>query len=169
MAKAWGTDGLIHPPDGGLHDHHAAPNSVTISSEGVVSIPPGSTHNLDISLPRSDYIKAYVQVHGPKAAVYVTPSSSGYEGWTLELTTSSGQAIAHGARGVGGLNQYNGSYSAFMGSTVLTDYVFDSLTGSQKYIAVQSGVIISNVLRLVMHNRFGGSAFLWIRGKARLM
>jgi len=170
MSVGLGTDGLIHPPDGGLHDHHAAPTMVSISSLGVVSIPPGSTHDLDITLPRSDYQRAHVQVHGPKAAVYITPSSSGYEGHSLEVGMVTTDAVGHGARSVSANRQYNGSFSKLQGAAVLTDYVYDSNTGSSaRYIAIQDCWIIGAVLRLRMHNQFGGSAFIWIRGKADLL
>lgn len=36
------SDGMIHPPDGGLHDHHAAPDHVTID-DTTTSILTGSS------------------------------------------------------------------------------------------------------------------------------
>lgn len=170
MSVGRGTDGLLHPPDGGLHDHHAAPDMVSISSEGVVSIPPYSTVNLDVTLPRSDYREARIQVHGPKAAVCAAPTSSGYEGLSLSATTVASEAICHGWRGVRGARQYTGRYAKLQGATILGDYIFDSNTSSSaRYIAIQSAQIIAAVLRLVMVSRYGGSSWLWIRGKVTLL
>lgn len=170
MSVGRGTDGLLHPPDGGLHDHHAAPDMVIVNSQSVISIPPSSTANLDIILPRSDYRQVRVQVHGPKAAVYTSPSLNGYEGSAFTATTVALEAISHGWRGVGGGSQYTGDYSKLQGATNLSDYVFDNnVSLSAKYIAIQSAQIIGAILRFVMVSKFGGSSWVWIVGKVTLL
>lgn len=169
MTITQGTDGMIHPPDAGLHDHHAAPTQVSIS-DTTTSIPPGSTVNVDVTLPRSDFQIARVLIFGPKAAVGSIVANSGYEGAYLQVTTDINDAMGYCARDIGAFRQYGGVWSKQEGSSILTDYVFDSNTGlSNRYIAVQDCYITGAVLRFVMKNRFGGSAFVWMKGAAVLL
>lgn len=162
------TDGLVHPTDGGPHDHHAAPDHVSIL-DTATSIPPGSTANVDTTLPRSDYQLARIAVHGPKSAVYASPSSSGYEGAYVQATTVAAEAYGASARDAGASKQYGGHWSKQAGALILSEYVFDSNTSlSARYIAIQDAQIIGAVLRLIMVNSFGGSATVWIKGAAIL-
>jgi hypothetical protein len=164
-----GTDGMMHPPDGGLHDHHAAPTQVTID-DTTTSIPPGSTANVDITLPRPDYQLARILIHGPKAAVGSIVGNSGYEGAFIMATTVASDASGCAARDAGALRMYGGHWSKQDGSSILTDYVFDSNTSlTSRYIAVQDAYITGSTLRLVMVNSFGGSATVWVKGIAVLL
>lgn len=164
MTITRGTDGLIHPPDGGLHDHHAAPAYVEIDDTST-SIPPGSTANVDITLPRSDYQIARILIHGPKVAIFAGPSK---EGSYIQATTSSSDGAGNCARDASG-RQYGGTWAKGAGNSILTDYVFDSNTSSSnRWIAVQDCYITGSTLRFVMKNRYGGSATVWMKGVAIL-
>ena len=163
------TDGLVHPLDGGLHDHHAAPVHVLIN-DTTTSIPPGSTANVDITLPRSDYQLARITAHGPKAAVGLFTSNSGYEGAYIQATTVAAEAYGCSARDAGAFRQYGGHWAKQVGALILSEYVFDNNTAlGSRYIAVQAAQIIGAILRLTMVNSFGGSATVWIKGGAMLL
>lgn len=169
MTVGRGTDGLLHPPDGRAHDHHAAPAVATIDSRNLVSLPPGTTYDLDVALPRSDYRTAKTHVHGPKAAVYSSPTNSGYEGIVGDFTTSAGEAVSHGLRGAGGAKQYVGMYSKLQGAAYLSDSIFDNnVSSSALYIALREAWIVGAVLRMRFYNKFGGSATLWVLGRTVL-
>lgn len=169
MSDTVGTDGMIHPPDGGLHDHHAAPAQVSIDDTTTI-IPPSSTANIDITLPRSDYQLARILIHGPKSAVGTITGNSGFDGAFIVATTATSDAQGYCARDAGALRQYGGVWSKQEGSSILTDYVFDSNAAlGNRYIAVQDASIIGATLRLVMTNSFGGSATVWMKGAAMLL
>lgn len=169
MTITRGTDGMAHPPDGGLHDHHAAPAQVTID-DTTTSIVPYGTANVDIVLPRSDYQLARILIHGPKSAVGTSTIYSGFEGAYIQATTATSDAMGYCGRDTGAFRQYGGCWSKQEGSSILTDYVFDNNTLlTARYIAVQDASIIGAVLRLVMKNSYGGSAFVWMKGAAVLL
>jgi len=169
VAGSEGTDGLIHPPDGGAHDHHAAPDHVTISDIATV-ISAGSTANVDTTLPRSDYQIARVLVHGPKAAVGTLPGNAGYEGAFVLAALVSSDAMGHSARDAGAFRQYSGVWSKQASAAILSEYVFDSSTSLyNRYIAIQDAYITGSTLRLVMVNGHSSSATVWIKGGAILL
>lgn len=162
------TDGRVHPVDGLPNDHHAAPDHVTIF-DTTTSIPPGSTANVNIALPRSDFQIARILVHGPKCAVGTTPVYAGYEGAYIQATTVASDAYGCSTRDAGAFRQYGGHWAKQVGSLILSEYVFDNNTAlGSRYIAIKDAQIIGAVLRLTMVNSFGGSATVWIKGGALL-
>jgi hypothetical protein len=64
---------------------------------------------------------------------------------------------------------YTATYSKQNGDAYLSDKVFDTNTSlSAQYIALKDAYITGSILRLVFHNYFGGSAYLWVKGQALL-
>jgi hypothetical protein len=160
------SDGLLHPPDLTPDDHHPAPTSVTIDNTSQ-SLPPGTSYNLDISLPHSNFQFARVQITGAKP-LWI----AGYwrEGAEILVTRSASEAMGHSIRETGSMYKvYAVTYSKPQGDAYLSHKIFDNNTGSSnRYIALLDAVITGSTLRLTFRNTFGGSATLWVKGQALL-
>jgi len=158
------SDGLLHPADLTPDDHHPAPTSVTISNTSQ-SLPPGTTYNLDIALPHSNFQFARVQITGAKP-MWV----AGYwrEGAEILVTRNSSEAVGHSIRETGSIYKvYAATYSKQNSDAYLSHAIFDNNTASSsRYIALQDAVITGSTLRLTFKNLFGGSATLWVKGQA---
>jgi hypothetical protein len=159
------TDGRIHPADGGVNDHHPRPVSVSINNT-TQSLPPGTSYNLDISLPHGGFKIARIQIMGAKA---VGAAGSFREGAEIVASTDADQAMAISTREAAVKKSYVATYSKQNGDAYLSHKIFDSNTGSTAlYIAVTAAVIIGSTLRITFRNYFGGSATLWVKGQALL-
>jgi hypothetical protein len=159
-------DGLQHPTDNGEDDHHPAPYSVTINNTSQ-SLPPGTTYNLDISLPHSNFQIARVQITGAKP---MWTSGQWREGVEILATRDSAEAMGHSIRETGSMYKvYAATYSKQNSDSYLSQKIFDNNTGSSnRYICLQDAVITGSTLRLTFLNTFGGSATLWVKGQALL-
>lgn len=149
------------------HDHHGAPTLVEFSNTSQ-SLPPGTTYDLDVPLPSSNFKIATVQLSGPAAS----GGGSGTK-WrecaSVHATEDTGDAMAHSVRTAGFKKVYAATYSKQVADSYLTHKVFDSNTSSSaRYIALQDAQIIGSTLRLTFRNFFGGSATLWVKGSALL-
>lgn len=160
------TDGLSHVAEVvGVHDHHQRPVTVTINNT-TQSLPPGTTYDLDITLPGSAYERAKIIIMGAHS-----PAGSAWrECAEVVATRDSSEAIAYSVRDAGSFKKsYAATYSKQNGDTNLTHKVFDSTTGSgNRYIALLDAWITGSVLRLRFKNYFGGSATLWVKGQAEV-
>jgi len=160
------TDGRSH--DGmsrGPHDHHPQPVSFPISSEGVVSLPPGTTYDLEIALPAAGFQFATIHLEGPRR---ISPGSTTWrESAQLFVTRNSAEASSKVTiREAAFKKTYHGSYQKQAGNSYLTHKIFDSNTStSARYIAVQDSWINDTHVVIRFRNFFGGSAFLWCRGQ----
>jgi predicted transcriptional regulator len=83
-------------------------------------------------------------------------------------TVDSSEAIAYSVRTAAFKKVYAVTYSKQNGDTNLTHKIFDSVTGSGRYIALLDTWITGSVLRLRFKNYFGGSATLWVKGSAEV-
>lgn len=160
------TLGLSHPrlnlvnPD----DHHPDGESFTIDSQGVQSLPPGTTFDLDIALGTDQYNTARVIIQGEEL---VGPSGPLWRvGAEVYATRDVNEAIAHSIREATPLptRVYVATYAKQNGDAYLTHKVFN--VAGALYIALDDAVLTGSNLRLTFHNYFGGSAFLWVRGQA---
>lgn len=161
-------DGIEHAGlDITPYDHHPPPATVSISNT-TQSLPPGTSYNLDISLPRKDFVFARIMLKGPRQMFGL--GTTGYEGADIVATTSAGDAFGESVRDTGLMTQtYSAMYTKYDGSVSLTMRIFDNATGStQMYISLEDAVIIEDILRLTFKNYYGGSATLWVKGQALL-
>lgn len=146
-------------------DHHPEPTSVTIE-DTTTSLPPGTTFNLDLTLPHDDFQVARVQITGPKG---IFPGNPWREFAEIVATRSTAEAMGHSIRDAGSKKCYASTYSKQNADAYLSHKIFDSNTGaSNRYIAVQDASIIGSTLRITFRNFFGGSATLWVKGQALL-
>jgi len=156
-------DALTTTPD----DHHPAPDHVSFSNTSQ-SLPPGTTYDLDVTLPHASYKVARVQLMGP------VPSGGGSgtvwrECASIHATTSSAEAMGHSTRTSGFKQVYCATYAKSQGDSQLSHKVFDSSTpAANRYISLQDAWITGSTLRLRFRNHFGGSATLWVKGTALL-
>lgn len=156
------TDGRLHE---GLvvteNDHHPRAASVNFSNTSQ-SLPPGTTYNLDITLPDGNFQVARVMMHGPKQM----SGGQWYEGAEIHATRDADEAIGQSWWDVSFKKVYAVTYSKQVLDSYLTEKIFDSNTSSSaKYIACTAAVLTGSVLRLTFQNYFGGSATLWVKGK----
>jgi hypothetical protein len=160
------TDGRSHDALAVAQDqHHARPEQVSFSNNSQ-SLPPGTTYDLDVSLPSSGFSAARVMLRGP------APSGVGTALWKesamVHVTTSSSQAIGHSVRSTGSTYKtYDATYTKSVGDQNLTHKIFNPSTGSH-YIALQDAWIVGSVLRLRFKNHHGGSVTLNVDGHAQL-
>lgn len=161
------TDGLSHDAlTVGVHDHHPRPTTITINNTSQ-SLPPGTTYDLDLTLPDSNYKRAKLILMG----AWSPTGPQWRECCELVVTTDSGEAIGVSFRDAGSFKKtYAGTYSKQNGAANLSHKIFDSATGSysQRYIALQDAWITGSTLRLRFRNYFGGSATLWVKGQAEV-
>lgn len=156
------TDGLMHPSDGGINDHHPGTKAVTINNT-TQSLPPGTTYNLDTALGNSNFQLARVMIFGPK--VLFGSADLWKEGGEILVTRDISEAVGQSYRDAGTFKKvYSVSYSKFRSDSYLTQKIFDS--GGNRYIALQDAVLTGSDLRLTFKNFFGGSATLWVKGQA---
>lgn len=158
-------DTLDHPTDLTPDDHHPAPQSVTIFSSGTVSIPPGSTHVLDVTLPSADFQYGRCFLMGPHR---LTPGGaySSREAAEVYVTRDSDEAISHSCRDISFNRTYVATYSKQNSDAYLTHRIFDSDTVSaNRYISLKDAVITGSILRLTFENFYGGSAWLDVSGQ----
>jgi hypothetical protein len=141
------------------HDHHAAPELVSFGNT-TQSLPPGTTFDLDVTLPDAGYKAARVQLMGPN-------KSGGGGIWrewgSVYVSTDSAKAMGHSARSGGFKRSYCATYAKSQGDAQLTQKVFNTGTG---YISLQDAWITGSTLRLRFRNHFGGSTTLWVKGEA---
>lgn len=150
------------------NNHHPEPTSVSINNT-TQSLPPGTTYNLDITLPHADFEFARVMIMGPQVVPPVV--SANYREYAeVAVTTVAAEAIAHSTRNAGTFKKvYAATYSKQNGDTYLSHKIFDSVTGvGNRYIQLLDAQIIGATLRLTFRNTHGGSAFLWVKGQALL-
>jgi len=157
-------DGRQHPDDGAADDHHPAPESVTINNT-TQSLPPGTSYNLDISLPHNDFQIARVQITGKKP---MWNTGQWREGAEIVVTRDASEAMGHSIRETGSMYKvYASTYSKQNSDAYLSHKIFDDNTGSSnRYIALRDALITGSTLRLTFRNTFGGSATLWVKGQA---
>jgi len=162
------TDGLEHEAlEVTPHDHHSRPTTVSINNT-TQSLPPGTTYDLDITLPNANYVRAKILITG---AAIAGGGSGALQRECAELvaTTDSAEAIAYSVRTSGFKKVYCSTYSKQNGDSYLTHKIFDNNTGSSnRYIALQDAWITGSILRLRFYNFFGGSATLWVKGSAEV-
>lgn len=159
------SDGLDHDSlTVGPHDHHPQPVSVSFSNTSQ-SLPPGTTFNLDVTLPDGNYTFAKAMLLGARQT---SPSSGTWrESAIVMATRSAAEAISESIREAQFKKVYLATYSKAVGDSYLSHKIFDSNTGiSNRYIALQDAVLVGSVLRLTFRNFFGGSATLWVKGQA---
>ena len=163
------TEARGHPATAPLPDeHHPRPAMVEFSSAGLVSLPPGTTYDLDVALSSASFKVATVHLMGPALAGLL---AAWRECASVHVTADVADAVAHSVRSISGSTNsvYNATYSKQAGDTVLTYAIFDSVTGpTSMYIALIDVWITGAILRLRFRNFFGGSAFLWVKGSALL-
>lgn len=142
------------------HDHHGAPSLVSFSNTNQ-SLPPGTTFDLDVTLPASSFKVARVQLMGPN-------TSGGGGVWrecaSVHATTSSSEAMAHSVITAGFKQSYCATYAKIAGDAQLSQKVFDS--GNN--VSLEDAWITGSTLRLRFRNHFGGSATLSVKGSALL-
>ena len=158
------TDGRVHPEDGGANDHHPAPTSVTINNT-TQSLPPGTTYNLDITLPHSNFQFARIHISGKKP---MWNTGQWREGAEVLATRDASEAMGHSIRETGSMyTVYAATYSKQNADAYLSHRIFDdNIASGSKYIALQDAVITGSTLRLTFKSTFGGSATLWVKGQA---
>jgi len=162
------TDGALHPTDGGPNDHHARPTRVDFLNT-TQSIPGGgaATYNLDVALPRSDFVLAQIKMMG----AHSIQTGIWREGAYVQATTNAANAIGHSFRDSGGATKmiYHSVYSKQNGDAYLTQKVFDGAVAlGADYIALLDAVIIGAVLRLTFRNSYLLARTLWVKGVALL-
>jgi hypothetical protein len=160
------TDNRSHASLSGItvNDHHSQPKAVDINNTSQ-SLPPGTTYNLDIALGRSDYQFARIMIQGARS---LFGAGNEKEGAEILATRNIAEALAHSTRDSGlSFRVYCVTYTKQVGDLYLTHAIFDSNTGiSSLYILLQDAYITGSTLRLVFKNIFGGSATLWVKGRA---
>ena len=147
-------------------DHHPAPEAVTITSTGTVSLPPGTLYNLDITLANQGHNLAHVALMGPQPMT----GQSWREYAEITVTRSTGTAIGESHRDAGLARVYHATYHKSRAASYLSHKIFDSVLGaSARYICLEDAVILDpgggDVLRLSFRNLYGGSSYLWVEGK----
>ncbi|MGD9156785.1 MAG: hypothetical protein PVG39_00125 [Desulfobacteraceae bacterium] len=157
------TDGRVHPSDGGVNDHHAAPISVDFINT-TQSLPPGTSYNLDVSLGRDDFRFARVMIIGPNDSAGL--NSPWKECAELLVTRDSTKAMGHSISNAGQKKVYASTYSKQNSDSYLTHKIFNAGVGD--YIAVENAVLTGSVLRLTFRSFYGGSMTLNVRGQALL-
>jgi hypothetical protein len=157
------TDGLNHPSDFTEDNHHAAPISIDFSNT-FQSLPPGTSYNLDVSLPRSDFRFARVMLMGPNSSDGL--SSLWKEGAELLVTRDQTEAIGHSFRNGGQKKVYASTYAKQNADAYLTHKIFN--LGGGNYIAVENALLTGSALRLTFKNHYGGSMTLNVKGQALL-
>jgi len=151
-----------------VDDHHPAPNYVSFS-DTTTSLPPGTSFNLDVTLPHSDFRLARVYLEGP--AISGGGSATKWrECAIVYVTTTLSDAIGHSVRNTGSIyKSYVVTYAKAVGVTNLTHKIFDTVTNpGSRYIALKDAQIIGSTLRLTFQNYFGGSATLSVKGHAEV-
>jgi hypothetical protein len=151
------------------HDHHSAPSMVEFDNT-TQSLPPGTTWDLDVTLPNANFKLATIQLMGPAPAGGMTGSSHWHEHASVHATTNTGEGVGHTTRSAGIFKKvYCTTYAKSAGDANLTHKIFDSVTATgSRYIALQDAWITGSILRLRFRNFFGGSATLWVKGSALL-
>lgn len=134
------------------------------------SLPPGTTWDLDVTLPSSDFSVATIQLFGPANSGGIIGSGNWHEHASVHATTATGDGVGHTTRSAGVFKQvYCTTYSKQAGDARLTHKIFDSVTATgSRYIALVDAWITGSTLRLRFQNFFGGSATLWVKGSALL-
>ena len=166
MRLASTTDGKDHASEYlNANDHHSEPYSVGIDNT-TQSLPPGTTYNYDISLPDANYRIARIMIKGPRNISGA--SANFYEGAEIYATSDSTEAMGHSVRDAEvSFRVYLVTYSKIVSDAFLTHKIFDSDTVSgNRYINVTDAYITGSTLRIVFKNNHGGSATLWVKGKA---
>lgn len=161
------TDGLSHTAlEVTPHDHHPQPTTVSINNTSQ-SLPPGTTYNLDITLPSTGYTRAKILIMGPGSSVSGVAWKECAE---IVATDDSTEAIAYTVRNTGTFKKvYASTYSKQNGDALLTHKIFDSdTTSGHDYIALKDAWITGSTLRLQFQNFYGGSAYLWVKGQAEV-
>lgn len=160
--------GKLHSTFRGINsdNHHSPPCSISIENTSQ-SLPPGTTYNLDISLPKIDFKLANVVIHGRR---HMTPGGlSWYEYADVMATSILLEARGQSVRDAGWKKVYSATYSKQNGNITLSHKIFDDNTNiNYRYIALQDAQIIGNLLRLIFKNFHGGSATLWVKGQVIL-
>jgi hypothetical protein len=160
------TDKRSHTSLSGItvNDHHSQPRAVDIYNI-TQSLPPGTTYNLDIALSRSDYQFARTMLQGARQLFGTAVEREGAE---ILATRDISEAIAHSIKDSGlAYRVYAVTYAKQVGDLYLTHAIFDSNTAiSAEYILLQDAYITGSTLRLTFKNIFGGSATLWVKGRA---
>jgi len=146
-----------------VDDHHAAPRSVSFSNV-TQSLPPGTTWDLDVTLPSSALKVARVQLMGPATSGGGSGTGKWRECASVHATTSSAEAMGHSVRTPGFKRSYCATYAKSQGDAQLSQKIFDS--GGN--VSLQDAWIVGAVLRLRFRNHFGGSSTLWVKGSALL-
>lgn len=161
------TDGLSHNAmTVGVNDHHSRPTTISINNT-TQSLPPGTTYDLDLTLPDANYKRAKIILMG----AWSPPGPSWRECCELVVTTDSAEAISISIRDAGSFKKsYAATYSKQNGDANLSHKIFDNATGSysQRYIALKDAWITGTTLRLRFQNYYGGSATLWVKGQAEV-
>lgn len=155
-SETWSHEGTNPQP----HDHHAAPSQVDFDNT-TQSLPPGTTFDLDVTLPDSGFVAARIQLMGPN-------QSGGGGIWrecaSVHATTDSAEAMCHSSGTAAFKKSYLPTYAKSQGDAQLSKKVFSSA----RHISLQDAWITGSTLRLRFRNHFGGSQTLWVKGSALL-
>lgn len=162
------TDGRSHDAltDVSPDQHHPRPASVQFS-DTTTSLPPGTTFNLDVTLPHAGFKLATVYLEGPAISGGGT-ATKWRECARVHVATATADAIGKSVRNTGSIyKNYAVTYAKQVGTTNLTHKIFDTVTATgARYIALQDAQIIGSTLRLTFKNYHGGSATLSVKGHA---
>lgn len=148
------------------NDHHPQPTTISINNT-TQSLPPGTTYDLDLTLPHSNFKFAKIIIMG----AWSPPGPAWRECAQVTVTTDSAEAIGTSIRDAGSFKKsYAATYSKQNGAANLSHKIFDSAVGSysQRYIALKDAWITGTTLRLRFQNYFGDSATLWVKGQAEV-
>jgi hypothetical protein len=156
------TDGRTHSANSGADDHHPQPDSVDFVNK-TQSLPPGTSYNLDVTVPDSGFQFARVMLKGPNSAPAM---GTWHECAELVVTRDADEAMGHSVRNASPKKVYSVTYSKQNADAYLTHKIFNS--GTQNYIGITAAVLTGSVLRLTFRNYFGGSMTLWVEGQALL-